>query len=61
MIKGSIYTRYYLITKAIPRKEVELKYVKTQDQVNWNIFMKSLKFEEFQRLKAKIGVKKKLN
>jgi len=55
-----IDTRYHFIRECISRKEVELKYVKTQDQVA-DIFTKPLKFEDFQRLRAKIGVQKKIS
>jgi len=55
-----IDTRYHFIRECISRKEMELKYVKTQDQVA-DIFTKPLKFEDFQRLRAKIGVQKKIS
>ena len=55
-----IDTSYHFIRECISRKEVELKYVKTQDQVA-DIFTKPLKFEDFQRLRAKIGVQKKIS
>ena len=41
-----IDTRYHFIRECIAKKEVELKYVKTQDQVA-AIFTKPLKFEGF--------------
>ena len=53
-----IDTSYHFIRECIDKKEVELKYVKTQNQVA-DIFTKSLKFENFQRLREMFGVKKK--
>ncbi|KAK6773345.1 hypothetical protein RDI58_028583 [Solanum bulbocastanum] len=57
--KNSVYldrskhidTRYHFILEYIAKKEVELKYVKSHDQVA-DIFTKPLKFEDFQRLSA---------
>jgi len=51
--------RYHFIREFIIKKEVKFKYVKTQDQVA-NIFTELITFEEFQRLRAKTGVKKKI-
>ena len=53
-----IDTRYHFIQECIAKKEVELKYVKCHDQVA-DIFTKPLKFEDFQRLRSSLGVKKK--
>ena len=53
-----INTRYHFIRECIDKKEVQLKYVKTQDQVA-DIFTKSLKFENFWRLREILGVKTK--
>ena len=53
-----IDTTYYFIRECIAKKEVELMYVKSHDQVV-NIFTKPLKFEDFQRLRSSLGVKKK--
>lgn len=41
-----IDTRYHFIRECIAKKEVELKYVKSHDQVA-DIFTKPLKFEDF--------------
>ncbi|RDX94898.1 hypothetical protein CR513_22662, partial [Mucuna pruriens] len=48
-------TRYHFIKECIVKKEVELVHVKTQDQVA-NIFIKSPKFEDFRRLRARLGI-----
>ena len=53
-----INTRYHFIWEYIAKKEVALKYVKSHDQV-LDIFTKPLKFEDFQRLRSSLGVKKK--
>ena len=60
MIEASknIDTRYNFIQECISKKEVELKYVKSHDQVA-DIFTKPLKFEDFQRLRSSLGVKNK--
>ncbi|RDX94081.1 Copia protein, partial [Mucuna pruriens] len=50
-----IDTRYHFIRECIVKKEVELLHVKTQDQVV-DIFTKPLKFEDFRRLREKLGV-----
>ncbi|KAF2297070.1 hypothetical protein GH714_016331 [Hevea brasiliensis] len=50
---------YHFIRECIAKKEVEVKYVKSQDQIA-DIFNKPLKFEVFQRLRANLGVKKKI-
>ena len=52
-----IDTRYHFIRECITKKEVELTHVKTQDQVA-DIFTKPLKFEDFRRLRARLGVQK---
>lgn len=52
-----IDTRYHFIRECIAKKEMELIYVKTQDQVA-DIFTKSLKFEDFRRLRGRLGVQK---
>ena len=49
--------RYHFIRESISKKEVQLKYVKSQDQVA-DIFTKALKFEDFSRLRARLGVTK---
>nr|XP_009757763.1 PREDICTED: uncharacterized protein LOC104210538 [Nicotiana sylvestris] len=53
-----IDTRYHFIRERIAKKEVGLKYMKSHDQVA-DIFTKPLKFEDFQRLRSRIGMKKK--
>ncbi|RDX96424.1 hypothetical protein CR513_20929, partial [Mucuna pruriens] len=50
-----IDTRYHFIRECIVKKEVELVYVKIQDQVV-DFFTKLLKFEDFKRLRARLGV-----
>ncbi|XP_070032044.1 uncharacterized mitochondrial protein AtMg00810-like [Nicotiana tomentosiformis] len=53
-----IDTRYHLIRECIAKKEVKLMYVKSHDQVA-DIFTKPLKFEDFQRMISRLGMKKK--
>lgn len=48
-----IDTRYHFIRECIAKMEVELKYVKSHDQVA-DIFTKSLKFKDFQRLRSSL-------
>ncbi|GKV18362.1 hypothetical protein SLEP1_g28758 [Rubroshorea leprosula] len=50
-----IDTRYHFIRECVERKDVKLAYVKTNDQIA-DIFTKALKFEDFARLRAWIGV-----
>ncbi|KAJ7976200.1 Retrovirus-related Pol polyprotein from transposon TNT 1-94 [Quillaja saponaria] len=52
-----IDTMYHFIRECIAKKEVEVKFVKTLDQVE-NIFTKPLKFEVFQGLRELLGVRK---
>lgn len=52
-----IDTKYHYIRECVENKEVELNYVKTNDQIA-DIFTKPLKFEDFFRLRAWIGVGK---
>lgn len=52
-----IDTRYHYIRESVEKKEVELVYVSTKDQIA-DIFTKALKFEDFARLRAWIGVRK---
>ncbi|GKU94299.1 hypothetical protein SLEP1_g7814 [Rubroshorea leprosula] len=52
-----IDTRYHFIRDCIERKDVQLVYVKTNEQIA-DIFTKALKFEDFARLRAWIGVTK---
>ena len=56
--RKNIDTRYNFIQECISKKEVELKYVKSHDQVA-DMFTNPLKFEDFQRLRSSVGVKKK--
>lgn len=52
----SKHNRYKIFIKqCIAKKEVELKYVKAQDQIV-NIFIKPLKFEDFRRLCVNLGL-----
>ncbi|XP_070031829.1 secreted RxLR effector protein 161-like [Nicotiana tomentosiformis] len=53
-----IDTMYHFIREFIAKKEVELKYVKSHDQIA-DIFTKPLKFEDFRRLRSSLGMKKK--
>jgi hypothetical protein len=50
-----IDTRYHFIRECIAKKEVQLKFVKTHDQVA-DIFTKPLKNEIFSKLRALLGV-----
>lgn len=49
-------TRYHFILDCIAKKEVELNYLKTEDQAAY-IFTEPLKFEVFKKLCANIGLK----
>ncbi|XP_070014192.1 secreted RxLR effector protein 161-like [Nicotiana sylvestris] len=53
-----IDTWYHFIRECIAKKEVELKFVKSHNQVA-NIFTKLLKLKDFQRLRSNLGMKKK--
>ncbi|KAH9768833.1 hypothetical protein KPL71_011754 [Citrus sinensis] len=48
-------TRYHFIRECITRKEVQIKYVKSQDQAA-DIFTKPLKQEDFVRFRSLLGV-----
>ncbi|KAM1699905.1 hypothetical protein ACFX2K_031198 [Malus domestica] len=50
-----IDTRYHYIRECIERKDVQVEYVKSQDQVA-DIFTKPLRQEDFVRLRNSIGV-----
>ncbi|KAM1744384.1 hypothetical protein ACFX11_011278 [Malus domestica] len=50
-----IDTRYHYIRECIARKDVQVEYVKSQDQVA-DIFTKPLRQEDFVRLRNSIGV-----
>ena len=50
-----IDTRYYYIRECITRKDVQLEYVKSQDQVV-DIFTKPLKHEDFVKLRSLLGI-----
>ncbi|RXH88363.1 hypothetical protein DVH24_042434 [Malus domestica] len=50
-----IDTRYHYIRECIARKDVQVEYVKSQDQVT-DIFTKPLKQEDFVRLWNSIGI-----
>lgn len=52
-----IDTRFHFMWDCIEKKEVKLAYVRTDDQVA-DIFTKLLKFKDFPRLRALIGVTK---
>ena len=53
-----IDTRYHFIRECIARKEVQLEFVKSQDQVA-DIFTKPLKYDTFCKLRALLGVIRK--
>jgi hypothetical protein len=53
-----IDTRYHFIRECIARKEVQLEFVKSQDQVA-DIFTKPLKYDTFYKLRALLGVMRK--
>ena len=50
-----IDTRYHYIRECITRKDVQVEYVKSHDQVA-DIFTKPLKHEDFIRLRSLIGM-----
>jgi hypothetical protein len=53
-----IDTRFHYLRDYITNKEVEVKYMKTQDQVA-NIFTKPLKYDVFIKMRDILGVMKK--
>jgi hypothetical protein len=50
-----IDTKYHFLRECIAKKEVQLKFEKTHDQVA-DIFTKSLKNDIFSKLRALLGV-----
>ena len=50
-----IDTRYHFIRECVEKKEVQVKYVRSQDQVA-DILTKPLKHEDFKRLRRMLGV-----
>ncbi|XP_057791180.1 uncharacterized mitochondrial protein AtMg00810-like [Salvia miltiorrhiza] len=50
-----IDTRFHYIRECIAKKEVQVEYVKSQDQVA-DIFTKPLKFEDFIKLRSLLGM-----
>ena len=54
-----IDTRYHYIRECITRKDVQLEYVKSQDQIA-DIFTKPLKQEDFVRLRNLLGIIKQV-
>ena len=52
-----IDTRYHYIRECIARKDVQLEYVNSHDQVA-DIFTKPLKQEDFTKIRSLIGVTK---
>ena len=50
-----IDTRYHYIRECIARKEVQVEYVKSQDQIA-DIFTKPLKHEDFTKLRSLLGM-----
>ena len=51
--------RYHYIRECITRKDVQVEYVKSQDQIA-DIFTKPLKFEDFARLRNLLGLIKQV-
>ena len=51
--------RYHYIRECITRKDVQVEYVKSQDQIA-DIFTKPLKFEDFVRLRNLLGLIKQV-
>ena len=52
-----IDTRYHYIREGVTKMDVELEYVKTNDQAD-DIFTKSLKREDFIKMRSLLGVTK---
>jgi hypothetical protein len=52
-----IDTRFHYLRYCIANKEIEVKYVKTQDQVA-DIFTKPLKYDVFAKMRNMMGVMK---
>ncbi|XP_057780230.1 secreted RxLR effector protein 161-like [Salvia miltiorrhiza] len=50
-----IDTRFHYIRECIAKKEVQVEYVKSQDQVA-DIFTKQLKFEDFAKIRNLLGM-----
>ena len=65
LVKNSVFhdrskrinTRYHFIRDCVSKKEVELKFVKSQDQVA-DIFTKPFKEDVFRNLRSLVGVTK---
>ena len=51
--------RYHYIRECITRKDVQVEYVRSQDQIA-DIFTKPLKFEDFARLRNLLGLIKQV-
>ena len=45
-----IHTRFHYLRDCIANKEIEVKYVKTQDQITY-IFIKPLKYDVFAKMR----------
>lgn len=54
-----IDTRYHYICECVARKDVQLEFVRSQDQIA-DIFTKPLKFEDFARLRNLLGLVKQV-
>ncbi|XP_028086227.1 uncharacterized protein LOC114287147 [Camellia sinensis] len=52
-----IDTRYHFVKECIAKKEVQLKFVKSHDQIA-DIFTKPLKYEDFTKFRTLLGVTK---
>lgn len=50
-----IDTKYHFIRECIERREVELNYVKSQDQIS-DIFTKPLKSDAFNKFRSLLGI-----
>ena len=54
-----IDTRFHYIRECITRKDVQIEYVKSYDQID-DIFTKSLKYEDFARIRSLLGLTKQV-
>ncbi|KAL5820270.1 hypothetical protein ACOSQ3_022152 [Xanthoceras sorbifolium] len=54
-----IDTRYHYIRECIAKRDVQMEYVKSKDQIA-DIFTKPLRFEDFSRLRSLLGMVKQV-
>ena len=54
-----IDTRFHYIRECIARKDVQIEYVKSYDQIA-DIFTKPLKYEDFSRIRSLLGLTKQV-